>query len=69
MRILWILRFVACFQPALLSKLPSEMLVEDHARAANIMAIMVENQDRFLLGGLSRMLRLEKLITTNLSER
>lgn len=43
-------RIVAAFQPALLSRLPSEMSPSDHTLAANTMIFLIENQDHFLIG-------------------
>ena len=43
-------RIVAAFQPAFLSRPPSEMSASDHLLAAETMIFMVENQDHFLIG-------------------
>lgn len=43
-------RLVAAFQPALLSRPPSEMSAVDHVLASDTMIFMVENQDHFLIG-------------------
>jgi hypothetical protein len=43
-------RIVAAFQPAFLSRSPSEMSASDHLLAAETMTFMVENQDYFLIG-------------------
>jgi hypothetical protein len=43
-------RIVAAFQPALLSRPPSEMSASDHVLAADTMIFLVENQDNFLIG-------------------
>jgi hypothetical protein len=41
---------VAAFQPAFLSRPPSEMSASDHLLAAETMIFMVKNQDHFMMG-------------------
>jgi hypothetical protein len=43
-------RIVAVFQPAFLSRPPSEMSASDHLLAAETMIFMVKNQDHFMMG-------------------